>query len=100
MCLRFPSAACAITLFNWYAICSLSQVLDTRDVQVFKVTVNGQDAQFAFGEKHSFKGTPLEITFPNELRRYTLLPVPLGGFQNALYKLLICLPVGLLRRDL
>ncbi|RMC03207.1 hypothetical protein DUI87_20401 [Hirundo rustica rustica] len=44
-------------------------VLDTRDVQVFKVTVNGQDAQFAFGEKHSFKGTPLEITFPNELRR-------------------------------
>ncbi|NWH90768.1 LKHA4 hydrolase, partial [Aegithalos caudatus] len=46
-----------------------SQVLDTRDVQVFKVTVNGQDAQFAFGEKHNFKGTPLEITFPNELRR-------------------------------
>ncbi|NXA66989.1 LKHA4 hydrolase, partial [Mohoua ochrocephala] len=46
-----------------------SQVLDTRDVQVFKVTVNGQDARFAFGEKHSFKGTPLEITFPNELRR-------------------------------
>uniref|UniRef100_A0A8C5X695 Leukotriene A-4 hydrolase n=1 Tax=Malurus cyaneus samueli TaxID=2593467 RepID=A0A8C5X695_9PASS len=44
-------------------------VLDTKDVQVFKVTVNGQDAQFAFGEKHSFKGTPLEITFPNELRR-------------------------------
>ncbi|KFW88349.1 Leukotriene A-4 hydrolase, partial [Manacus vitellinus] len=46
-----------------------SQVLDTRDVQVFRVTVNGQDAQFAFGEKHSFKGTPLEITFPKELRR-------------------------------
>uniref|UniRef100_A0A8U7NV25 Leukotriene A4 hydrolase n=1 Tax=Corvus moneduloides TaxID=1196302 RepID=A0A8U7NV25_CORMO len=40
-----------ITLFNWCAICSLSQVLDTRDVQVFKVTVNGQEAQFAFGEK-------------------------------------------------
>uniref|UniRef100_A0A8D2QQX6 Leukotriene A-4 hydrolase n=2 Tax=Passeriformes TaxID=9126 RepID=A0A8D2QQX6_ZOSLA len=69
LCLRFHGAAIIITLFNWYAICSLSQVLDTRDVQVFKVTVNGQDAQFAFGEKHSFKGTPLEITFPNELRR-------------------------------
>ncbi|NXY81179.1 LKHA4 hydrolase, partial [Alcedo cyanopectus] len=44
-------------------------VLDTKDVQVFKVTVNGQEAKFAFGEKHSFKGTPLEITLPFELRR-------------------------------
>uniref|UniRef100_A0A8C3JNP1 Leukotriene A4 hydrolase n=1 Tax=Calidris pygmaea TaxID=425635 RepID=A0A8C3JNP1_9CHAR len=44
-------------------------VLDSRDVQVFKVTVNGQDAKFVFGEKHSYKGTPLEITFPFELRR-------------------------------
>ncbi|KFW06835.1 Leukotriene A-4 hydrolase, partial [Eurypyga helias] len=44
-------------------------VLDTRDLQVFKVTVNGQDAKFAFGEKHSFKGTPLEIALPFELRR-------------------------------
>uniref|UniRef100_A0A8C0IA90 Leukotriene A4 hydrolase n=1 Tax=Bubo bubo TaxID=30461 RepID=A0A8C0IA90_BUBBB len=45
------------------------QVLDTKDLQVFKVTVNGQDAKFVFGEKHSFKGTPLEITLPYELRR-------------------------------
>ncbi|KAM6093865.1 leukotriene A-4 hydrolase [Chlamydotis macqueenii] len=44
-------------------------VLDTKDLQVFKVTVNGQDAKYAFGEKHSFKGTPLEITLPFELRR-------------------------------
>ncbi|XP_021247667.1 leukotriene A-4 hydrolase isoform X1 [Numida meleagris] len=44
-------------------------VLDTKDLQVFKVTVNGQDAKFAFGEKHSFKGTPLEITLPFEMRR-------------------------------
>uniref|UniRef100_A0A8V0Y6Q3 Leukotriene A-4 hydrolase n=1 Tax=Gallus gallus TaxID=9031 RepID=A0A8V0Y6Q3_CHICK len=44
-------------------------VLDTKDLQVFKVTANGQDAQFAFGEKHSFKGTPLEITLPFEMRR-------------------------------
>jgi len=43
--------------------------LDTKDLQVFKVTANGQDAQFAFGEKHSFKGTPLEITLPFEMRR-------------------------------
>ncbi|NWX19141.1 LKHA4 hydrolase, partial [Aegotheles bennettii] len=45
------------------------QVLDTKDLQVFKVTVNGQDATFVFGEKHSFKGTPLEITLPFELGR-------------------------------
>uniref|UniRef100_A0A663FBJ7 Leukotriene A-4 hydrolase n=1 Tax=Aquila chrysaetos chrysaetos TaxID=223781 RepID=A0A663FBJ7_AQUCH len=44
-------------------------VLDTKDLQVFKVTVNGQDAKFVFGEKHSFKGTPLEITLPFELSR-------------------------------
>ncbi|KAF4791556.1 Leukotriene A-4 hydrolase [Turdus rufiventris] len=64
-----PSAPSALgVLLPW--LCTLGlKVLDTRDVQVFKVTVNGQDAQFAFGEKHSFKGTPLEITFPNELRR-------------------------------
>uniref|UniRef100_A0A8C9G3M1 Leukotriene A4 hydrolase n=1 Tax=Pavo cristatus TaxID=9049 RepID=A0A8C9G3M1_PAVCR len=44
-------------------------VLDTKDLQIFKVTANGQDAKFAFGEKHSFKGTPLEITLPFEMRR-------------------------------
>ncbi|XP_064011022.1 leukotriene A-4 hydrolase [Pogoniulus pusillus] len=44
-------------------------VLDTREVQVSKVTVNGQDAKFVLGEKHSFKGSPLEITLPFELRR-------------------------------
>lgn len=48
------------------------QVLDTKDLQIFKVTANGQDAKFAFGEKHSFKGTPLEITLPFEMRRYAL----------------------------
>ncbi|OXB76923.1 UNVERIFIED_CONTAM: hypothetical protein H355_002394 [Colinus virginianus] len=44
-------------------------VLDTKDLQVFKVTANGRDAKFAFGEKHSFKGTPLEITLPFEMSR-------------------------------
>lgn len=72
------SATLIITLFSKYVIFSSLQVLDTRDLQVFKVTVNGQDAKFVFGEKHSFKGTPLEITLPFELRRYTLLFVPFG----------------------
>uniref|UniRef100_A0A8C3LYV2 Leukotriene A-4 hydrolase n=1 Tax=Chrysolophus pictus TaxID=9089 RepID=A0A8C3LYV2_CHRPC len=53
----------SLTLFTSF------QVLDTKDLQVFKVTANGQDAKFAFGEKHSFKGTPLEITLPFDMRR-------------------------------
>uniref|UniRef100_A0A8C8VR17 Leukotriene A(4) hydrolase n=1 Tax=Pelusios castaneus TaxID=367368 RepID=A0A8C8VR17_9SAUR len=44
-------------------------VLDTKDLQTYKVTVNGQEVKFALGERHSFKGTPLEITLPFELRR-------------------------------
>ncbi|XP_039356663.1 leukotriene A-4 hydrolase [Mauremys reevesii] len=44
-------------------------VLDTKDLQIHKVAVNGQEAKFALGQRHSFKGTPLEITLPFELRR-------------------------------
>ncbi|XP_050791418.1 leukotriene A-4 hydrolase [Gopherus flavomarginatus] len=44
-------------------------VLDTKDLQIHKVVVNGQEAKFALGQRHSFKGTPLEITLPFELRR-------------------------------
>ncbi|XP_032644420.1 leukotriene A-4 hydrolase [Chelonoidis abingdonii] len=44
-------------------------VLDTKDLQIHKVVVNEQEAKFALGQRHSFKGTPLEITLPFELRR-------------------------------
>ncbi|XP_065260289.1 leukotriene A-4 hydrolase-like [Emys orbicularis] len=44
-------------------------VLDTKDRQIYKVTLNGQEAKFALEQRHSFKGTPLEITLPFELRR-------------------------------
>ncbi|KAM9170383.1 leukotriene A-4 hydrolase [Pangshura tecta] len=44
-------------------------ILDTKDLQIHKVAVNGQEAKFALGQRHSFKGTPLEITLPFELRR-------------------------------
>ncbi|CAM4497609.1 unnamed protein product [Lepidochelys kempii] len=43
--------------------------LDTKDLQISKVAVNGQETKFALGQRHSFKGTPLEITLPFELRR-------------------------------
>ncbi|XP_062989817.1 leukotriene A-4 hydrolase [Elgaria multicarinata webbii] len=42
-------------------------VLDTKDLTIHKVVVNRQEAQFALGQHHSFKGAPLEITLPFEL---------------------------------
>ncbi|CAK6983123.1 leukotriene A-4 hydrolase [Scomber scombrus] len=46
-----------------------SLVLDTRDLKIVSVTTNGQAAKFTMGPKHSFKGTPLEITLPFDLSR-------------------------------
>ncbi|XP_071389344.1 leukotriene A-4 hydrolase isoform X3 [Centroberyx affinis] len=46
-----------------------SLTLDTRDLKIFNVTANGQEAKFAMGPKHSFMGTPLEITLPFDLSR-------------------------------
>ncbi|XP_056132354.1 leukotriene A-4 hydrolase [Lampris incognitus] len=46
-----------------------SLTLDTKDLKISKVTANGQEAQFAMGAKHSFMGTPLEITLPFDLSR-------------------------------
>uniref|UniRef100_A0A3Q3GW40 Leukotriene A-4 hydrolase n=1 Tax=Labrus bergylta TaxID=56723 RepID=A0A3Q3GW40_9LABR len=43
--------------------------LDTRDLKVISVSANGQAATFTMGPKHSFKGTPLEITLPFDLSR-------------------------------
>uniref|UniRef100_A0A673NKT4 Leukotriene A-4 hydrolase n=1 Tax=Sinocyclocheilus rhinocerous TaxID=307959 RepID=A0A673NKT4_9TELE len=47
-----------------------SLTLDSKDLKIFKVSANGQAAQFALGTKHKFKGSPLEITLPFELSRY------------------------------
>uniref|UniRef100_A0A8C7M9A4 Leukotriene A(4) hydrolase n=1 Tax=Oncorhynchus kisutch TaxID=8019 RepID=A0A8C7M9A4_ONCKI len=46
-----------------------SLTLDTKDLKVSKVTANGQAAKFTLGPKHSFMGTPLEITLPFDLSR-------------------------------
>ncbi|XP_018602617.1 leukotriene A-4 hydrolase-like [Scleropages formosus] len=43
--------------------------LDTRDLKIFKVTANGQEAKFALGVLDAVKGTPLEISLPFELSR-------------------------------
>ncbi|XP_042325511.1 leukotriene A-4 hydrolase [Sceloporus undulatus] len=42
-------------------------VLDTKDLTIHNVLVDRQEAQFALGQRHSFKGAPLEITLPFEL---------------------------------
>ncbi|KAM4748205.1 leukotriene A-4 hydrolase [Rhinophrynus dorsalis] len=44
-------------------------ILDTKDLTIKKAVVNGQEAKFALGACHSFKGTPLEITLPFPLTR-------------------------------
>ncbi|KAI3366572.1 hypothetical protein L3Q82_009194, partial [Scortum barcoo] len=46
-----------------------SLTLDTRDLKIISVSANGQAAQFTMGPKHSFKGTPLEISLPFDLTR-------------------------------
>ncbi|CAJ1054375.1 leukotriene A-4 hydrolase [Xyrichtys novacula] len=46
-----------------------SLTLDTRDLNIISVRANGQAATFTMGPKHSFKGTPLEITLPFDLSR-------------------------------
>ncbi|XP_051974699.1 leukotriene A-4 hydrolase [Xyrauchen texanus] len=46
-----------------------SLTLDSKDLKIFKVSANGQAAQFALGAQHRFKGTPLEITLPLKLSR-------------------------------
>uniref|UniRef100_A0A9J7X9C5 Leukotriene A(4) hydrolase n=1 Tax=Cyprinus carpio carpio TaxID=630221 RepID=A0A9J7X9C5_CYPCA len=47
-----------------------SLTLDSKDLKIFKVSANGQAAQFEVGTKHKSKGSPLEITLPFELSRY------------------------------
>uniref|UniRef100_A0A3Q3IMM3 Leukotriene A-4 hydrolase n=1 Tax=Monopterus albus TaxID=43700 RepID=A0A3Q3IMM3_MONAL len=43
--------------------------LDTRDLKIASVSANGQPARFSLGPKHSFKGTPLDITLPFDISR-------------------------------
>ncbi|KAI2665536.1 Leukotriene A-4 hydrolase [Labeo rohita] len=50
-----------------------SLTLDSKDLTIFKVSANGQAAQFALGAKHKSKGSPLEITLPFEVSR-TMVP--------------------------
>uniref|UniRef100_H3BAN2 Leukotriene A4 hydrolase n=1 Tax=Latimeria chalumnae TaxID=7897 RepID=H3BAN2_LATCH len=46
-----------------------SLILDTKDLKIFKVVVDGKEVNFSLGTKHAFNGTPLEITLPFALER-------------------------------
>lgn len=55
-----------VKLSCWF-ICL--QTLDTRELKIVSVKANGQVSRFTTGPKHSFKGTPLDITLPFDLSR-------------------------------
>ncbi len=69
----------------------LLQTLDTKDLKIVSVSANGQAAQFTMGPKHSFKGTPLDITLPFDLSRWPLLLSPhVQSFQNKMQLMCLC----------
>lgn len=67
-CTRVISASSALTV-RCLQDSLASLTLDTKDLTIKKVSLNGQDTTFSLGATHSFKGTPLEITLPSPLTR-------------------------------
>ncbi|RBP50986.1 M1 family metallopeptidase [Arenicella xantha] len=47
-------------------------VLDTRDLTIHSVTVNGADIEYALGSADSFLGAPLSITLPADAQAVTV----------------------------
>lgn len=46
-----------------------SLVLDTKDLIIEKVVINGQEVKYALGERQSYKGSPMEISLPIALSK-------------------------------
>uniref|UniRef100_A0A9L0THT7 Leukotriene A-4 hydrolase n=1 Tax=Equus caballus TaxID=9796 RepID=A0A9L0THT7_HORSE len=46
-----------------------SLTLDTKDLTIEKVVINGQEVKYALGEKQSYKGSPMEISLPIALSK-------------------------------
>uniref|UniRef100_A0A2K5P9M2 Leukotriene A(4) hydrolase n=1 Tax=Cebus imitator TaxID=2715852 RepID=A0A2K5P9M2_CEBIM len=46
-----------------------SLVLDTKDLTIEKVVINGQEVKYALGERQSYKGSPMEISLPIALSK-------------------------------
>ncbi|XP_068828292.1 leukotriene A-4 hydrolase isoform X4 [Capricornis sumatraensis] len=41
-----------------------SLILDTKDLTIEKVVINGQEVKYTLGERQSYKGSPIEISLP------------------------------------
>nr|KAF6496252.1 leukotriene A4 hydrolase [Rousettus aegyptiacus] len=50
-----------------------SLILDTKDLTIEKVVINGQEVKYALGERQSYKGSPMEISLPIALSNGSLL---------------------------
>nr|KAF6374478.1 leukotriene A4 hydrolase [Pipistrellus kuhlii] len=50
-----------------------SLVLDTKDLTIEKVVINGQEVKYVLGERQSYKGSPMEISLPIALSNGSLL---------------------------
>uniref|UniRef100_A0A8C6R6F3 Leukotriene A(4) hydrolase n=1 Tax=Nannospalax galili TaxID=1026970 RepID=A0A8C6R6F3_NANGA len=46
-----------------------SLTLDTKDLTIEKVVINGQEVKYTLGEKQSYKGSPMEISLPIALSK-------------------------------
>lgn len=46
-----------------------SLILDTKDLTIEKVVINGQEVKYALGERQSYKGSPMEISLPIALSK-------------------------------
>nr|KAF6374476.1 leukotriene A4 hydrolase [Pipistrellus kuhlii] len=46
-----------------------SLVLDTKDLTIEKVVINGQEVKYVLGERQSYKGSPMEISLPIALSK-------------------------------
>uniref|UniRef100_A0A2K6ULT7 Leukotriene A-4 hydrolase n=1 Tax=Saimiri boliviensis boliviensis TaxID=39432 RepID=A0A2K6ULT7_SAIBB len=46
-----------------------NSVLDTKDLTIEKVVINGQEVKYALGERQSYKGSPMEISLPIALSK-------------------------------
>ncbi|KAF5926561.1 hypothetical protein HPG69_001189 [Diceros bicornis minor] len=55
-----------------------SLTLDTKDLTIERVVINGQEVKYALGERQSYKGSPMEISLPIALNNGLLLNKLLG----------------------
>ncbi|EPQ14125.1 Leukotriene A-4 hydrolase [Myotis brandtii] len=46
-----------------------SLILDTKDLKIEKVVINGQEVKYVLGERQGYNGSPMEISLPIALTK-------------------------------